>query len=327
MKKSPLGFFLMDGAELPAIPIVPESCEYPISFAEPLLHRWHSGTYLEQRYIHTHFGFCLLTFSIEKRAMLQVVALDNFSTIQFTLKGDSTCFLSGHGLISLIEKTYTPLYIPKGVNYVWFEKGVYTFLYIILGELPLRDMATEHPELGALLQQQTATSSKGMMTERIPIDHYILRTIKKLEKTTKTGVELNLFLQRKILLFLLHYNKQKRELRSGEALPTRKDYAARIKLFITDNINDPSLLQMEHLEKVFYASRRTLERYFFDSFQQSLKSFITALRLQRAFYLLQLPDASVETIAEELGYTETKNFIQSFSRYYGFSPKDARKYF
>ena len=92
--------------------------------------------------------------------------------------------------------------------------------------------------------------------------------------------------------------------------------------FIRDNIRDPEL-GVHTLLRNFGASRATIYRVFDED--GGIARYIANQRLEHAFWALAGSigeRGSIQTIAEECGFTEASNFARSFRREFGFPPSD-----
>ena len=72
-------------------------------------------------------------------------------------------------------------------------------------------------------------------------------------------------------------------------------------------------------------SRSTLFRRFKEQLGRSPKEELTRVRLERAKELLCHSELSIATVAERVGYTESKNFIGIFRRATGQTPLRYRR--
>lgn len=325
--KAPLAFIFPDRLrdKVKITYEAPPPAYYHIPAAEKLLKRWDGGFMSEQSIVGKNFGLSLLTFSIEKRIAFTVEAAQNFNTIQHTLKGETICFLRGYGFMPLVEMTYTSMYIPAGRHIVWFEPGVYIYLYTILTEDHLTELAADHPNLSTLIAKLKTASSEGTMLDRMNVDTSVLDIINRLENLTRQGTDLYLDLQQIIIDMLRAYSRHIHLKERKDRHITPGEYADMVKLYVIDNIADPVKMRMESLEKEFHVSERTLERYFLKKFGQPLRAYMKSKRLERSLYMLLAETGSVTEVAEKLGYYDVATFSRQFSKQYGFSPKQVKE--
>lgn len=327
LSNAPLRFELPGGTESTTSFKAPAGAHYFIPYANHVFTEWPGGSYFEQSVFQQGFGFCLLHFVVEKSISFGVEAMADFNTLQFTLEGETTALLSGHGFMTLSEGTYTSMYIPQGSHRVWFRPGQYAFFYLILSGEHLQLLQEDHPHLQTLITNILTASKEGVMLERMVISTTIHTLINKVIELKLTGAQLKLALEEFVVKFVQAYNHdilQRKEI--GREMPP-EEYADFIKVYVMDNVTMLEATNINNLKKMFYTSERTLERYFKRRSTQSLRSYLRRLRLERALYMLLPGDLSIQDVAVQLGYKDAYTFSRQFSKYYGYSPKNAAKVF
>ena len=81
---------------------------------------------------------------------------------------------------------------------------------------------------------------------------------------------------------------------------------------------------LEVVAKAEHVSKRTLMRHLAGE-GQSYQSLLDEVRFERACWLLQQSDVSVEAVANQLGYEDTSNFGRTFKRWSGLTPSAFRQ--
>ena len=320
-----LQFSLVDDREMRISQCLPANCEYIVPYAQPSYRTWEGGHIIEQSVFETGFGFCLLNFGFTQRTALAVYSPQQFCAIQYTLKGEAMAYLSGYGILALVEKTATSVYIPSTEHQVWFDPGSYTFLYIVLTYTHLESLLTDNNHLQPLVQKLLSASTDGMVLERMLIDFKILRLIKELENIKLTGSSLTLALQTKMIAFLSAYNEEITKIRKQDFYLSINELEGRIKLYVLDNILDVDALHIRSMIQVFQLSARTLRRIFLKVFGYLPKQYIKMKRLEISLYLLlsSFP-SSILDVAATLGYNNPNNFTRDFTRHFGYPPSQVQ---
>ena len=72
-------------------------------------------------------------------------------------------------------------------------------------------------------------------------------------------------------------------------------------------------------------SRRTFTAAFNSTIGQTCHSYITSLRMQKAYTLLKVTDKSIAEIAAECGFFDSSHLAQVCREIYGVSPLSLRK--
>lgn len=325
--QGPLTFHFPDMQPPEVLSPLQDGAMYSIAQTAPTRILWKNGSYQEQTVLLHGSALCLLHFVVEKRTEVLVSAVQNFTTIQFTITGNSTAFLNGHGLLYLIEKTYTPLYIPKGTHKVWFEPGKHTFLYIVFDIHHLDLLKDEHPHFDKLISRLLNHSPHGILLERLPIDTSLLKLITQLGNLQASGSALKIKLEETILKFLSSYAEGMKRMEKDAAKANSEELEEQVKLYVIEHLLNPDLVNPQALEQHFSLSPKTLNRIFIKEFGYPPMHFILHKRIEWALYTLITETDTVRNIAYRLGYQTSANFRKVFKRHLGFSPKDALLYY
>lgn len=81
---------------------------------------------------------------------------------------------------------------------------------------------------------------------------------------------------------------------------------------------------LPEMANTFNYSERQIQRLVASATGMSFSANILKLKMSRADHLLTNSDMSIADIAESLGYTDTRNFRQTFKKYFGQTPTDYR---
>jgi len=91
-------------------------------------------------------------------------------------------------------------------------------------------------------------------------------------------------------------------------------------LQITDNI--PSLQELSRKYKI---SGATLNKEFFNKYNQTIYSFLSNQRLEQAYEALISSNIPMKTLAHKIGYSHVNHFITAFKKKFGKTPNSIRK--
>lgn len=91
-----------------------------------------------------------------------------------------------------------------------------------------------------------------------------------------------------------------------------------MKIYIDENLHNPNL-QVKQLTDQFIGSARTLQRKFQEAFGCTIKSYITAKRMEKALQLLKTK-IPLNEILPQVGYVDQHSFSVQFKKYYGYPP-------
>ncbi|MDS0524292.1 AraC family transcriptional regulator [Clostridium sp. SHJSY1] len=88
--------------------------------------------------------------------------------------------------------------------------------------------------------------------------------------------------------------------------------------YITNNYKEP--LKQEDIAKYFYFSREYFSRFFKKYTGITFKEYLTVYRLQKAVQKMMECDSSMANIAQDTGFSDTRQFIKCFKKYYKATP-------
>ena len=107
-----------------------------------------------------------------------------------------------------------------------------------------------------------------------------------------------------------------------EHLHTFDPLLRKLEDFVTENIDRQ--LSVEELARAAGTSPRTLARKIEASIRMTPQGFVQRVRVAHAAHLLETTSASVEDVAERVGYADAAAFRRVFRRHAGASPRDHR---
>jgi transcriptional regulator GlxA family with amidase domain len=86
----------------------------------------------------------------------------------------------------------------------------------------------------------------------------------------------------------------------------------------------PSDLELDQVARRLATSRRQLQRSFAEIGNTSFRSYVAAVRMQRALELLQDGSLPVRDVASSVGYRQPAQFAKTFRRHHGAPPSSFR---
>lgn len=101
-------------------------------------------------------------------------------------------------------------------------------------------------------------------------------------------------------------------------------FAKNVEMLIIRNLDNTDL-NVEVLVKELGISRAQLYRKFGDYFGQSVKEYITEIRIKRAAELFQKEDLSIKEVMAKVGFNNRNYFIKCFKAYYFILPSEYKK--
>lgn len=98
----------------------------------------------------------------------------------------------------------------------------------------------------------------------------------------------------------------------------------KIKEYIDKNFFKEIKLNM--FSDKYYLSKEYLSKLFKEEFGYSIYEYALKVRMQKAKEILEDSNIKVQTISQQLGYSDCNYFSKAFKKYYGFSPSDFRNH-
>lgn len=304
----------------------PRNCRYKIPFATPLLTTCDTGSFLIQSVGGTDYRMELWSFVVKKHGFLELVIDQPFISIALFLKNSLSGELLGNGLVHSPARTYNIFYLPTGTQPMDLAKGNYVLFIIIPPSYYLENITLEHSGIKDILNRLSANKKEGSLLKNLPLPHGAWRIIKRLQKTSKKGVALDIELRRNILELLGLYHDQFKQSEINHSLqPTSAEKAIVVKNYILENLGKTELGGLNELSAKFYITTKSLTKEFKSLTGKTIPQFISDERLKWAKTLLDKKELRVFEIAFLVGFSEATNFIRKFKQKYGYPPRKEGK--
>lgn len=97
----------------------------------------------------------------------------------------------------------------------------------------------------------------------------------------------------------------------------------KIEQYIDENLKNK--ITIATLCKQFYLNRRSLYSIFKEDFHETVQSYITKKRIEKAKLLLATTDLNINKIVYEIGFADYNYFFKYFKKYTGITPHQYRK--
>lgn len=113
----------------------------------------------------------------------------------------------------------------------------------------------------------------------------------------------------------------------GERVVIRDSCFHEVEEYIVKNIGNPVMLSLDNLAAKFNYSPSQFSRRFVAVSGESVKAYVTKVKMQRAKEQLSIVNLSITDIAYQLGYTSPFYFTNVFTKHFGISPTAYRSKF
>lgn len=247
----------------------------------------------------------------------------------YTLEGKITMHLKGYEDVRYEEGKYHMHYLPAGRHQVQMQSGSCTLLQIELSQRKIKILTEQFPSLAPLLQLAQEFSLEYLRMPEESINRDIIRITKSIKTNQDTGAFRKLSMEKQVIELLRHYirdlaqNKKYNltnyhyteeeldKIRQAAAVMAQEGYRKMtFKQLFEDKFNIPLHKALPGFKLLYNMDIRTAK-----------SKEITAL----ACDLLVQTDHTIEQIAYELDYQNSKSLTHIFKRYKGCTPSEYRQ--
>lgn len=120
--------------------------------------------------------------------------------------------------------------------------------------------------------------------------------------------------------------KNKEPLNTADDLEHTPYLAHKVKAYLIKNYTRADIGSIKQIAALFNTTDKTLSRLFKKALGISIPHFIENRRLEKASELLAIPGAHVGEVARAVGYKTINHFSRVYTRFFGYSPKETKKY-
>lgn len=263
----------------------------------------------------------------ERRTRAILVPGENWLKISFQLGAAVGQKFSG-GLVCRHEQgTAEICFHPPGVDkYETVEDGCWgraVTLYLSPRRFRLLS-ESERDKLPPALQRVP----EGLLRETLPLNATLARIVADIVNAPYLGSLRHSYVQAKsmeLLCEVIHFFAQRSRSPAQEQLLSGRDKRqidlAR-EIILESYVDAPSIAV---LARRVGLNQRKLKSGFKQRFGITIADFAQTQRLEKAWELLRCGDFAVGQVADQVGYVHAKNFTTAFKRYFGISPKLARR--
>ncbi|WP_165767182.1 helix-turn-helix transcriptional regulator [Parendozoicomonas haliclonae] len=193
---------------------------------------------------------------------------------------------------------------------------------------PLTLPREDWPEALLRLQDRITVDPKDAF-EVMDFNESIHICLRALVDSPYQGALQKAYLQAKIseLICLTLDNMQQRDRQQEQSTltPYEQQQLTTLRHQLQHNLATPPTLT--ELARQSGMSESKLKRVFKNTYGMTVGELIQKLRMERALNLLRSTSTPISTIAEQLGYGHSSNFITAFKRLFGMPPKTYQKQF
>lgn len=299
----------------------PTGWDYKIPFATPRYIQCDLGSFLNQSVNGGDYWMELRSFAIKMDGHINLAVKRPCISVAILMKGDINGELSGHIFFELAAKTCTLFYLPAGIQRINMTRGEYMWICIFPPSYYLKNIALEQPAIKAIVRRSIAKENEGSFLTMYHMPATLLRIVKRLEKTNKTGAALDFDLRMYMLEILSWYNEQfkKNETPVADRASPKKTALA-VKEYIHANLGDQHLGGLNELSIRFHTGSKPLTTAFKKLTGKTIPRYINDERMEWAKRLLDKKEMRVFEIAWVIGYSDTANFNRSFKNKFGYPP-------
>lgn len=186
----------------------------------------------------------------------------------------------------------------------------------------LQQFADADPAFKTMLHQYITKDAKTVLRESCTAEEY--QTLHELEVSMQAGKEDVLFIRSRIYkLICSFFNKVFVNKEAGSIqCVVQYDQMVLAESMIMENLNAPP--EIESIARKVNMSVSSLLRQFRAMYGKSIHQYYITQKMELAKRAILSGKATVKEIAEMLGYKQASPFIDSFTKYHGYSPGSIR---
>lgn len=229
-------------------------------------------------------------------------------------------FIEGR-LLELWPKMYQFFYMPPGLHKLSIGGPASFYIFLQPPLSFLEGLKTEVSGMTELYNCYVQASKRFYFLPTVPILQDNWMRLKKIDMPSiKKGVP-DLYLRNYIIEVLHDYVKTVSEKPSSELVYVSvKHKAVLLKEYLSENLTEPTLYNLQEIEKKFYADARSLNRAFRIHTGMSILQYIKERRLEKAKEYVLETTIPVKEIVLLCGYNDVSHFIRIFQKRYGVTP-------
>jgi AraC-like DNA-binding protein len=306
------------------IPIKGTQTEMPLQLV-PFVSNWAKGTYqqcefgnlLSQTFLYKCFRIYIHRFLAERPACLPLHCGEGAVVLQLTTQGPIKSVIKGFGEMLLQTGEYNFLYLPAGTHTICLGEGEYESIYIVLGDSLLEELAESRDEMKELMAHMQHSCPKGAALTPRTMDYRMQELIKSMRNCRETGGNLLMEFSASIHNLLNLYRKSFNEAEYCIQLRAAS-YMTSMMSIREEIVRNPSIQQhtLSYFSRKHNMSQSTLKRYFKAVFNKTLHEFVREECMKKASWMRHNAVASLDDIADEVGYADKSGFLKSFKQFH-----------
>jgi len=298
------------------VPLSPSLQGLLLPYAKGIQTEGDFGTVISQVFKGADFEIFKHHFFISKEISLFAYSNKPILTMNFMLRGSPIARVPGMGELQLTQETYQFFYVPSKRIEMWFPKGNFETMNIVLTPAYIERFAKRHKGLNKLIACVTKASDQLFLHERGTITPLFRRLVEEMvpnyENRATTEFKAQTVIKKIFISFIMnHYHKGQFQVGTIEKLEMVKEY-------IDSNLDNQ--LSVSAIAEFFHCSVPTLQRQFTEHFGQPIHEYFLEKRMERGMMLLLENNYSIGQISDLLGYKNPSSFIGAFNRSFGFPP-------
>ncbi|WP_313386150.1 AraC family transcriptional regulator [Chishuiella sp.] len=270
--------------------------------------------------IHYSSGFCIIYnnyeilkpihefYSIDKEHIQISIAITSGSQIKL----ESLLKSIPEGILQIVyrERKETTVFLKPNASfsYIRFFFSKEYFLALIKNEyFKDKDFLYENVKNGL---------SVNFGTIVIPLQFNLLKIIYEIQENTYKGKNEHFYLQNKFkeLLLLLHFSS----LESNDIHNSDRQKILQAKEYLDRNYN--KITSIKELSKIVFLNEFKLKKGFKEFVGKSIHNYEISLKMKMSLIILE-NKKSVNETSFILGYRNPSHFINTFKKYYGYTPR------
>lgn len=293
----------------------------------------------ENQYCHLHFRITELPgcriwhtrFLIKKEMALRVVTPFSITFLWAAWKNHLSYTMQGFPRNRIPANHYNLYHLPEAQWTLHFRQpGEYETFNVLFTSSSLQEWKAEHhiPTLKAFLDQATRDQPAFLSPGHLRLTPDQQHVIEALIRGPVDHVDRQEYYDEKVTDLFFQVLRQMAKADSASHTILRqpdREKLYKIKEYILAHLDKPETLKLKKLARTAGMSETKLEAVFRQLSGMSAHQFIYEQRMQKAYRLLRETDLLVKEVAAQVGYKNSSNFTEAFTRHFGSTPTQVSK--
>jgi AraC-like DNA-binding protein len=296
-----------------------------IPFSQAIYKLYEEGEYLRQVILGLDYSVWIHHWNFKQPVNMDVFSSTDALALNYMIKGNVDCTLTGYGDILLKENKYRLYYVPANIAHrARFKAGTFLCIHINFHPSHFIPIAEQYPFFHPMLEQAQQQIKQGSIQHEATITEYMHTLLDEIihcelgigERTLT--IESNI---RQLLKLYIHDMNGDRKL--PPITSSQEQLIKKLEEYIMTHLDEK--INVDKLAKQMGVSRSWLQRIVQRKYGKGVHDLVTDKRMNEAARLLLTTKLPVSEIGQRVSTLTFSSFSARFSEYFQQTPSEYRK--